>query len=374
MIKIFHCADIHLDAPFAAETPENAAQSRSLLRSTFADMVSAAKEKQVDLFLICGDLFDREFVTGDTTAFLREQFASAPAVRFVIQPGNHDPYTDTSAYRKTDFGKNVFLFTREEGEIFRFDDLKTVVAGYAFHSPKLDRPPFPAVTLAPDEIGIMMLHGSLDAPEDSTCVFTQTDLIGAGYDYYPMGHYHNTDGLHRAGKAWYGYSGCPQGRDFGECGKKGAVYAEAEKKDGRLTFTYEQIPFCSHRYEIVRCNLTGCADREAVFEAVKAVLMATDYRADTAVRLIAQGAVAAGVRVPAMRITETFRPLYYDLEITDRTTVLPDGDLENDPTLRGAFYDALRDELNSDNDAVREQAMTALRIGLAVLDGSDPEF
>ena len=63
------------------------------------------------------------------------------------------------------------------------------------------------------------------------------------------------------------------------------------------------------------------------------------------------------------------------MEIVDNTQPPPDcSSLETDPSLRGAFYLALKEDLLSSNEAVRQRAVLALRYGLAILDGTDPDF
>ena len=70
MLRILHTGDIHLDSPFSKLDPRLAEQRRQELRRTFVSAMQYAKDKQVDLVLIAGDLFDHGFVTRETMALL----------------------------------------------------------------------------------------------------------------------------------------------------------------------------------------------------------------------------------------------------------------------------------------------------------------
>ena len=54
-LKVFHCADLHLDAPFSLFTPGEADRRRIELRSAFTSAVLFARSNGADIFLISGD-------------------------------------------------------------------------------------------------------------------------------------------------------------------------------------------------------------------------------------------------------------------------------------------------------------------------------
>ena len=109
-MKFIHCADIHLDAPFSLLSPSDAGKRRTELRSDFSGAVLYAKTEGCKLFIIAGDLFDDEFVTKDTMEMLVHEFSAFPSCHFVIAPGNHDPYTERSPYKLTEWPENVHIF------------------------------------------------------------------------------------------------------------------------------------------------------------------------------------------------------------------------------------------------------------------------
>ena len=116
MPKILHIGDIHLDSPFSLLDVEKSQARRNELRGTFTSIMMYAKMKEADVVIIAGDLFDSEFVTRETMSLIVSQFAGNPNCRFVITPGNHDPATPKSAYLKTKFPENVYIFKNENIE------------------------------------------------------------------------------------------------------------------------------------------------------------------------------------------------------------------------------------------------------------------
>lgn len=56
-IKMIHAADLHMDSAFDA-LGARAAQRREEQRELLGDIVKLARERQVDLLLLAGDLLD----------------------------------------------------------------------------------------------------------------------------------------------------------------------------------------------------------------------------------------------------------------------------------------------------------------------------
>ena len=84
MIKFLHAADLHLDAPFSALSPEQAAARRQEQRALLTDLAEAANAQDCDVVLLAGDLFDSSSVGADA--------AGAPAGAGVDpRAGLHQP-------------------------------------------------------------------------------------------------------------------------------------------------------------------------------------------------------------------------------------------------------------------------------------------
>lgn len=66
MIKFLHAADLHLDAPFSALSPEQAAARRQEQRALLTDLAEAANAQDCDVVLLAGDLFDSSSASEQT--------------------------------------------------------------------------------------------------------------------------------------------------------------------------------------------------------------------------------------------------------------------------------------------------------------------
>ena len=83
MIKFLHAADLHLDAPFAALSPEQAAERRREQRALLTELAEAANTHNCDLVLLAGDLFDSAGASDETLLALQRALASIHAPVFI---------------------------------------------------------------------------------------------------------------------------------------------------------------------------------------------------------------------------------------------------------------------------------------------------
>lgn len=367
MIKILHCADIHLDSPFSLSNVQKANARRALQRGMFTSLMLYVRTEKIDIMLMPGDIFDTEYVTKDTAALMVKEFEAAPDCRFVIAPGNHDPYNESSPYARIKFPSNVYIFNSPSVAKFSFDDISTDVYGFAFTCDAMTVNPFADVTVSdPDKINIMCCHGDM-TPSSRTCPISVSDIENSGFDYVALGHVHNADGVHKAGSTYYGYSGCPEGRGFDECGKKSVIIGRLSKTDGVFTGEFAQKPSTKRRYEKIQVDVSGCEDTSEVLSLVNQAIKENLFDADTSARVILTGNVPSSLLISEKTIAQAINGLFY-IEVKDKTSPEFDSDaLESDPTLKGAFYQLLKDKLNSENEDERTCARNALRLGLSAL-------
>ncbi len=372
MVKILHCADIHLDAPFVSGDGIKADLRRNELFATFSSMMNYVKLNGVDIVLITGDLFESSNVTRDTAALLKKEFADNPLCRFVIAPGNHDPYTEESVYSKVDFPSNVYIFKSPEVSCFSFKELNTDVYGYAFVSDEMPVNPFKGVKPEnTSRINIMCAHGELNGSASGKCPIGIEDIRSSEFDYVAMGHIHLGSDVMKTGDTRYAYAGCLEGRDFGECGQKGAILCSFEKKEDGLSAEFKKVRFCTRHYEIERLNITGAYNISDVLPKLKDIVKEKGYSRDTLLRVVLEGDVSSELVISKNAFISVEEGLFY-LEVINKTTPFYDVErLENDPTVRGAFYGELKELLEGDDEKEREKARLALKYGLSALGGNN---
>ncbi len=371
MIKILHCADLHLDSPFTSIDIEKSELRRSDMRAAFTSLTLSAKMNNADFILISGDLFDGEFVSKDTVALICREFAAIPQCKIIIAPGNHDPYTQSSYYKRADFPNNVYIFDSPELTCFDFPEKNTTVYGWAFTSEHMGSCPLEGFTVEDSSrINLLCAHGELNVGTSKYCPIPERMLADCGFDYAALGHVHTYSEPMQIGVGYAAYSGCLEGRGFDECGEKGAVLAVAEK-DTVLQFAAKFVKFCRRTYEIELLDIGGARSNADVLHNLAALISQKHYGDNTALRVCLRGEVSGDFKISPMLICDNFKNLFM-LEIIDETTPTLDCEkLREDPTLRGEFYRSLEDMLNSDDPDMRETAGMALRCGLAALAGEE---
>ncbi len=400
MLRFLHCADAHLDTPFTVDDLEQADVRRAELRSAFSSMMLYVRQNRVNLLLIAGDLFSHAFLTQETTALLRREFASVPDCQIVIAPGNHDFYAEDTIYNTVSFPPNVHIFKNDVPECFHFsftdDTGKTVSAevwGFANTAPVMNgcevlqgfRPGEKRPGTHRIFIGHAALAGSrINGTDTASPILKKEQLAAAGFDYCALGQYHTSDGIRRieaktavgtTHTTYFSYAGCLVGRGFSETGVRGAVSGTLDlDEQGETVFSVRRLRIARRRYERLDVDFDTLpaaqktenglmqACKDALDRAVSEKKMAAPDR-DTALQLTVAGTLPAELLLSEHKLAQILSPLS-SLTLIDQTTPEQTAALTEDPTLRGAYYRALADKLHSDDPILCQTAALALRLGM----------
>jgi len=369
MLRILHTGDIHLDSPFARLDARRAQTRRDELRQAFSAMMAYAKKCGVQLILMAGDIFDREYVTGETTELLLRELSQAQCP-VVIAPGNHDPACAGSIWLRDIFPENVYVFREAALTKFSFDALNTDVYGCAFTAPEMTDPPLAGRRAERrDRINLLCLHGDTTSPISRCAPISRADLSAFGADYAALGHIHNAPAIEQRDRTVSAYCGCLEGRAPDEIGPKGAIIAEIRKDGGTAVVRAGRVRFSKRRYENCTADCTGAASQAMLEACVRRAVEAGGYGDDTLLRITLTGEVdpmlTADTDALAARLT-----MLFSAEITDDTVpALSAAELAGDRTVRGEFYRALLPRLESGSPEERRIAVMALRSGLAAMRG-----
>lgn len=357
-VKIFHCADIHLDTPFSL-SPLKAEKRNSELRVAFGNAITYAKDKEVDLFFIAGDLFDGRYVTIETAEWVISEISKLKNCKFFITPGNHDPYIEESPYRLLSWPENVKIFTDKER--VEIPELGVDVYGCGFTSNSFtDSPVLGYPTLNEDRINILVCHGDVGMPLSKDGPILLSDIEKSGFDYIALGHIHQSEGVNVVGKTSYAYSGCIEGRGFDELGYKGALFGTVSKGEVSL----KGIRLSQKRFEIVRVTMDPFATKLELIETIKKNIKM--FGSDTSLRIVIEGEMPEGVIITLSDIDNLPERPHF-IEIVDETYPHAElGDIENEMTLRGVFYSMMKEHIEN-NEEERKVALMALRYGLSAL-------
>ena len=362
MIRVLHAADLHLDSPFQALSREKAAQRRAEQRVTLGRIADLARERQADLVLLAGDLFDADAAYAETTELLEHIFSGMDMPVF-IAPGNHDWYGPRSIWSRLDFGNNVCVFDSERVRRVTIPELNVRVWGAAFTGRQKNAPlaGFEAAKDG-DTIDIMVLHGEVGNPGSVYGPVSEEDIARSGMDYIALGHQHAYSGLRRAGDTWYAWPGCPEGRGFDETGEKGVILAEIGQDGCEAEF----IPLDGRRYEILTVDLTESGDHLASIRAA----LDRDTTRDI-YRILLRGETEEAPDTAAL--TRALEEAFFALELRDETTLRRDIWASRDEdSLRGLFLAHLWEQYETaEEESERDRIRRAARYGLRALENGD---
>lgn len=372
MLKIIHSGDMHLDTPFRRGGKERRETARGSFRALIEHIISS----NADIALLPGDIYDTEFVTADTAALLYSAFERAHNTRFFISPGNHDPFTPSSLWAKADFPPNVHIFKSEVPQRIDFtaaDGTAVSVIGYAFLAPACESAPAEQIaSLAASGAPLSLLCAHCDMNAQSRYApMSAAALASTGVRYAALGHIHNGTAILRAGDVHYAYSGALTPRDFGENGIKGALEIQISQSENGFNVAGRFLPLSSVRYEIIRIDAGGAESTADIIPALTKAARELELTPSVNVRITLEGAVSPSFSPDAAALGASLG-LDSAPELDDRTSpTLDTAALEDDPSVRGAFYRALLPMLESEDIKTRRTAKAALKLGLSALAGAD---
>ncbi|MGD8192071.1 metallophosphoesterase family protein [Brevibacillus ginsengisoli] len=351
MLSFIHTADVHLDAPLASlgDLYEVRQHDFRLTMQTIRDVV---KDKQVDFWLIAGDLIEYHGGTRATALFLNELFTSVDPIPVLIAPGNHDPWMEGSFYQTLDWPPNVFFFTNEWGA-YEFPDKQTVIYGWGFpHAHVADSPleSFPG-KLEGYHHHLMVLHGTVLTQEDwghqPYAPLPLSRLEEVGMDYIALGHIHKAHQFIHSSRSVpiAAYPGSPEGLTSKETGERHVIYGQIEPQKGLQLST---IPVSTRQIQRVTVTLDGVETMEGLISVIHLAL--AHYNKNHLLYVTLEGQRASHL-TPSLELLQTqFRDYYY-LQFQDQT--YPDIDVERliqDNGLIGKWLVKLRE--------ARDQAAT----------------
>lgn len=231
-MRFIHTSDLHLGRYYKGELPKEIAKKRrEELWMSFEKIIKYCKNNNIELLLLTGDLFEREYFTlNDMNRFV-EILNTLKLTKIIIIAGNHDYISENSLYNKVEFNENIYIFRDED--YFDIEELNLRIHGISWDVPNNLNKNI-KIKLKEDSKNILMLHGSVGT--DEYFPININDLKESNLDYIALGHIHLPQKI--LDNCYY--PGSPEGLNFKETGKRGFILGEL-KEGLKIQFIENQI-------------------------------------------------------------------------------------------------------------------------------------
>ena len=361
LVRLLHCADVHLDTIFRGLGEAPAQRRRAALRRTFQNLVKLAGELKVDALTIGGDLYEELRSRQDSARFLAEQLGELP-FPVLIAPGNHDYWHPGSLYATSAWPENVRIFSTNQ-----FTPVE--LAGHRIFGIAHDKPKGTGNLLEKFKVpdgppAVALFHGSergqlplQEEGKEDHAPFSEPELAKAGFRFGLLGHFHTPRTT-----AQLVYPGNPEPLTFGEAGVRGA----AEVDFAPTIPTVKIHPVNTFTLSDLEIDVTDCQHSEALVSRVREALPGGSDNG-TRVRLV--GEMQLGLQLGPMELVRRLREGDRCVEVVFATRPALDLEqLRRAPDIRGQFVRGLMERPDFESELVQ----AALRAGVEALRGEDP--
>ena len=359
-MKIIHCSDLHLDSKMETNlNKEKARERKNEILITFEKMVEYAKQNEVKVVIIAGDLFDKKTITVKAKKTVKNAIYSNPEIDFIYLRGNHDE----AGFIEEDEEKpqNLKMFNSQAWTSYNYEDV--TISGIEFGS-QTNYEIYNSLILEKNKTNIVVMHGQ----ESETDIKGKAEIINLkqlknkNIDYLALGHIHTYKQEKLDNRGFYCYSGCLEGRGFDECGEKGFVLLNIEESKINSEF----IPFASRILYEVYVDLTGVTENNGIEEKIKEKIK--NIPQSSLVKIILGGEAEIGEERDIEYFTKKFEQYFYFLKIEDKPTRKIDYmKYQNDISLKGEF---IRLVLNQE-DLTDEEKSKIISTGIKALSGEE---
>lgn len=366
---VLHVGNVLLGNPYTGLTAARCKECYRRFPEVFDSLFEYIRTQGVDLVLFSGNLCGR-YLTSEDAEHLIKMLASVPECRFVISPGDQDPFAPDSLYASGRLPSNVYIFENESLDHFDFEELGVRVYGWAIHGQRSSFAPLAGAAVTEQEL-VNLISGCCDISSRTLFAHASVEEIAAfGADYAALCHGAATP-IRTAGATQYCHAGFLEGRSFEEGGRGGFHRIDIQRVDGEKQLTASFVPLSRHHYETVTIDITGVTGMADVLTHVRSAVEEGGFGPETSLRVILEGELEPTVLL-RHTIEETRAVDLYSLDFIDHTLPTLDTEkLEHDMTVRGELYRMLKKRLKTGTLEDRIAVAQALRAGLAALESRD---
>lgn len=355
MIKIIHCADLHLDSPMETHmTKEQASIRNTEIIQSFLKLTEYASRNAVRVVIIAGDMFDSERVKVRTIDEILDAIRRTPNVDYLYLVGNHDE--STYAFADHNMPDNLKTFGKEWTS-YQYDGV--AISGVELCETNANSI-YVQVPHQEDKVNIITLHGQTGTVSGVDKV-NISKLKNKGIDYLALGHIHTYEEHPLDEKGIYCYAGCLEGRGFDECDPKGFVLLSVDS--GRIQ--HEFVPFSCRQLHRIPVDITGLTKNSEIGQKMKKA--AQHISSDDMVEFLFSGEIDPTVNIAISYLQNLVKNDFFFVKVKDEThmAINPEN-YKNDISLKGEFI-----RLVLSCEASEEEKAAIIRTGIQALMGEE---
>ena len=259
-MRFIHIADLHLGSSPEAEFLWGKNRAEEIWDS-FAAVIDACNEKEIDLLLIAGDLFDRPPVWADLDRAAK-LFARLTATEVVMIAGASDYITEDSPWKTYPWQSWVHMLSDKHCMNVQLGNINTSVHGCSYYAPTEGKPYLEDAR--PDkESEYQILLGYTG--DDNHMPADLSELSEKGFDYIALGYEHKASVMQSMHMA---YAGSLEPLSVQETGKHGFILGEINEDSTTIRF----VPFACREYINIKVRLSSDITEEELEEKLAAAI------------------------------------------------------------------------------------------------------
>jgi DNA repair protein SbcD/Mre11 len=340
-LRFIHAADLHLDSPLPAVADSVPAIRETLQGATLAALdriVEHTIAVKADFLVIAGDVYDSKDRSLRALVSFRKQMERLGErnIPVFIVHGNHDPLNGWGSGFQlppnvVTFGGRTDTepFIRRGREVAQLTGVsytrERVTDNLASSFKRTDGAPY-SIAILHANIGRQMGHADY-APA------TLDDLLGAGFDYWALGHVH-TRSILATDPVMVVYPGNTQGRNPREQGPRGCYQVDVDTHGrAHLEFVESNIARWAH----VEVSIRDCSGIQQLIDAMseRSREAAANFDGLTVVRCTIRGNGPLHADLQREGMSEELRDLLSSTVLTESVRIATGPDLDVESLARG---------------------------------------